>query len=100
MKSISATLIACVILLASCGAWIGGISFGLMTLFDLAPVAGWTIASLLGFAMAAGVGILLYEISHVIDLTEDVVDPGEFDGLVLPLNWTAQGGFWTTHRPC
>lgn len=100
MKFYSPSLSACLVLMASCAAWILGISLVVFKVFDPAPVTGWVVVGLLAFAMTAGLTILLYEMGHAANLNEDVVDPEEFDGLVLPLKWTARGGFWTKPRCC
>ena len=67
--------------MASCAAWIHGISLVVFKVFDPAPVTGWVVVGLLAFAMTAGLTILLYEMGHAANLNEDVVDPEEFDGL-------------------
>ena len=100
MNSYSPSLTACLVLVASCAAWIHGIIFVVFEVFDPDPVTGWVVVGLLAFAMTSGLTILLYEMQHVANLNEDVVDPEEFDGLVLPLKWTARGGFWTKARSC
>ena len=100
MKPYFPSLSACLVLVASCAAWIHGISFVVFKVFHPDPVIGWVVVGLLAFAMTVGLTILLYEMRHAANLNEDVVDPEEFDGLVLPLKWTARGGFWSKPRSC
>lgn len=77
---------ACVVVLASCIAWIGGLSFALFHLLDLSPMTGWIVAGSLGFSAVAAVTAILFEMRHAVDL-EAYVDPAEFESMPIPAHW-------------
>ena len=72
---------ACVIVVVSCLAWVGGISWTLAYFLELTPMVGWMLAAALGFSTTLAATIILYELRHAIDLT-DCVEATEFEGLM------------------
>jgi len=82
---------ACVVVLVSCLAWIGGLSLALFHLLDLSPLTGWIVAGSLGFSAVAAVTAILFEMRHAVDL-EAYVDPAEFESIPIPAYWGGKGG--------
>ncbi len=91
MKTASPSMTACVVVLVSCLAWIGGLSFALFHILELTPVTGWIIAGSLGFSAVAAVTAILYEMRHAVDL-ETYADPAEFNSIPIPAQWGGKGG--------
>lgn len=81
---------ACVVVIASCLAWIGAISLALVHALDLSSLTGWIIAGSLGFSSVAAATAILFEMRHAVDL-ETYVDPAEFQNVPLPAYWGGTG---------
>lgn len=77
MKLTSPLLTACVVVIATSFAWIGGITLALVHILELADSTGWLIAGSLGLLTAAAVGIIQFEVRHAIVLP-DFVDTDAF----------------------
>ena len=86
MKYNPPSLGVCATVIASCLAWIGGITFALVHFLDLSPATGWVVAGILGSSTTVAAIVILNEMRHAIDLT-DYVDPADFGSLPLPADW-------------
>ena len=95
MKAASPSMTACVVVIVSCLAWIGGLTLLLVHVLELSAMTGWMIAGFLGFSTVAAVTAILFEMRHAVDL-ESYVDPAEFNSIPIPSWW---GGKSVTHRP-
>lgn len=91
MKTASPSVTACVVVLLSCLAWIGGLSLALFHILELTPVTGWIIAGSLGFSAVAAATAILYEMRHAVDL-EPYADPAEFNSIPIPTQWGGKSG--------
>lgn len=74
MKNSAPSLIACVIVVASCLVWTGAITLALMHFLDLTAVDGWIIAGLLGGLAAIVVTLIRHGIRNAAVL-RDHADP-------------------------
>ncbi|RYD19412.1 MAG: hypothetical protein EOP88_19065 [Verrucomicrobiaceae bacterium] len=86
MKTASPSMTACVVVLVSCLAWIGGLSLTLVHVLELTALTGWIIAGSLGFSAVAAVTAILFEMRHAVDL-ETFADPAEFENITVPAYW-------------
>ena len=73
MKKTIPTISACAVVAGSCLIWISGITLSLVHFLELSSTEGWVIAIALGASSMLALAIILYEMSHAIDL-EDQVD--------------------------
>ncbi len=86
MKLTSPLLTACVVVIATSSAWIGGITLALVHFLELAASTGWIIAGFLGFLTAVAVAIIQFEVRHAIVLP-DFVDTAAFDMFPCKNRW-------------
>lgn len=70
MKRLSPSLFACLMVVAACLAWVGGITWAITYFLGLSALVGWCIAGSLGFSAVVAVTIILYEMRHAVELSE------------------------------
>jgi hypothetical protein len=79
----SSSLVAAIVTILACAAWIGGISYALVYFGGISAAAGWITAGALGLVAALVVGVFLFELRNAVDLT-DCEDSPEFEPRPVP----------------
>ena len=90
MKTMGPSILTSLVVVISTLAWIAGVSFALVYLFDLSEEAGWWIAGLLGCSSLVAMIVIRYEMRHAVDLTPPLTDI-EPEDPSTPVSWRANG---------
>ncbi len=76
MKCFHTHIAACLLITVSCLVWAAGISFVVVSWFELSSKAGWIISGSMGFSAIVLAFVTTHELRNAIELP-DYVDPAD-----------------------
>lgn len=78
------------VIVASILAWIAGVSVALVYFFGLSEMTGWWIAGLLGITSVVAASVILYEMSHAVEIDSAAGD-SKLEDLGSSVPWNLPG---------